>query len=202
VSNKVPAARALVLQWIDSCLRSNIFPASSFKSNVKDLTPLFVKASEDSTPEVRDAALSCLAVLTSLVGENTLASFTDSLDAIRKEKLQHYISEVPALRGASNKPKDVAASKSRQNESHTASTTGTTKGERNKRMSLQSSRPKLVSKPKRQSVTVASLVLRTLRNFQSRLQLQLRTLPLPRVKNVQQRIHSYLLHTVNSKSHF
>jgi len=156
VSNKVPAARALVLQWIDSCLRSNIFPASSFKSNVKDLTPLFVKASEDSTPEVRDAALSCLAVLTSLVGENTLASYTDSLDAIRKEKLQHYISEVPALRGASNKPKDVAASKSRQNESHTASTTGTTKGERNKRMSLQSSRPKLVSKPKRQSVTVAS----------------------------------------------
>ncbi|GJD08766.1 Cytoskeleton-associated protein 5 [Galdieria sulphuraria] len=156
VSNKVPTARALALQWIDSCLRSNIFPGSSFKSNAKDLASLFIKASEDSTPEVRDAALSCLAALTCLVGENALSSFIDSLDTIRKEKLQHYVSEVPALRGSVNKSRDVVTSKEHQRESHTASTSRTVKRRDDKRMSLQSTRPRLASKTKRHSVAISS----------------------------------------------
>ncbi|GJQ09771.1 hypothetical protein GpartN1_g1562.t1 [Galdieria partita] len=156
VSNKVPAARALALQWIDSCLRSNIFPGSSFKSNVKDLAPLFIKASEDSTPDVRDAALSCLAVLTCLVGENTLSSFVESLDTIRQEKLQHFVSEVPVLRGSSNRSRDVTTSKANQRESHTTSTSGTDNKRNDKQLSLKSSRPRLVSKSKRHSVSVSS----------------------------------------------
>lgn len=156
VSNKVPAARALALQWIDSCLRSNIFSGSSFKNNVKDLAPMFVKASEDSTPEVRDAALSCLAVLTCLVGENVLSSFVESLDSIRQEKLHHFVAEVPALKGCAKKSKDMVTSREQQRESHTASTGATTKREGDKRLSLKSSRPKLVSKTKRQSVALSS----------------------------------------------
>eukprot|EP00871_Galdieria_phlegrea_P003748 jgi/Galph1/4374/GphlegSOOS_G3057.1 len=159
VSNKVPTARALALQWIESCLKSNTYPGASYKNVVKDLAPIFTKASEDSTPEVRDVALSSLAVLSCLVGEQALTTFVEGLDSLRQEKLQNFIAAVPALKGAAGKLKDTKGIKPHKqtSEPHTASTTAATKRSSfQATRNLQNSRPKLVSGTKRNSVGVST----------------------------------------------
>lgn len=102
--HKAPKARAEVLLWLSRCFKSGTAAADLKGAPLKEFGAMLVLGSEDSTSDVRDAALSGLAALQVLVGERNVSAYVQKLDKKRQEKVAAMVAEMPA-------PKRVTASK-------------------------------------------------------------------------------------------
>jgi cytoskeleton-associated protein 5 len=92
--HKVPKVRADTLAWISRCLAQRQYRASLAQNGAyKTLAGLLVKALDDGTPEVRDAAAAAFGVLAAAVGERALVPFISKLDPIKEKKVREAFPE-------------------------------------------------------------------------------------------------------------
>lgn len=111
--HKVPKARCELLSWLGRSVREGTAGADLKGLPLKSFGGLFVTATDDSAPEVRDAGLSGLASLQKIVGERNVAAYLEKLDKKRKEKVAAIVAELPEPRKvAAGKPKPASAPKS------------------------------------------------------------------------------------------
>lgn len=104
--HKVPKARAETLLWLSRCLGHAIPGADLKGAPLKCFGNLLLKATDDSAPDVRDAALRGFAALQKLIGERNIASFVEKLDNKRKEKITALVTQLPEpVKATSGKPK-------------------------------------------------------------------------------------------------
>ncbi|KAK4534061.1 hypothetical protein CDCA_CDCA01G0086 [Cyanidium caldarium] len=85
-TNKVPAARMLALQWCARLLR--LASAPQVKAVVRPLKTALAKRIHDASVEVRDAALECVSLLLSHLGEPAVASLLEGMDKIKLGKIR------------------------------------------------------------------------------------------------------------------
>lgn len=93
--HKVPKARCLVLQWLGRCILNGTAGADLKGTPFKTLASTFVKATDDSSPEVRDAALTGIASLQQLVGAQNVRPYLEKLDKKRQEKVASILEKLP-----------------------------------------------------------------------------------------------------------
>ncbi|CAN8069003.1 unnamed protein product [Agarophyton chilense] len=104
--HKVPKARFEMLSWLCRCLKSGTSGADLKGAPLKCFGSLLLKATDDSSPEVRDAGLNGLAALQVLVGERNVAAYIEKLDKPRKEKIAAMVTKIPKpAKVVSKKPK-------------------------------------------------------------------------------------------------
>ncbi len=97
---KSPKARIELLRWLARCLKKGI-PAADMKGPaLKSFGQLLVKATDDSSGEVRDAALSGISALQVLAGDRNVAQFLDKLDQKRKDKVAAGVKQLMEERKA------------------------------------------------------------------------------------------------------
>lgn len=99
--HKAPKARHGALSWLGRCLRTGTAGAELKGAPLKCFGTLFLKATDDSAPEVRDAGLNGLAALQVLVGERNLMAYIEKLDKPRKEKIAAMVAKIPKPQKAS-----------------------------------------------------------------------------------------------------
>ena len=97
-SHKTPKARCEALLWLGRSLRQGTAGADLKGAPLKSFGGLFVKRTDDSSPEVRDAALGGLASLQKLVGEKNMTIYLEKLDKKRRDKVAAIATELPDVR--------------------------------------------------------------------------------------------------------
>lgn len=119
--HKTPKARSELLLWLGRSIRDGT-PGADLKGvPLKCFGTLFLKGSDDSAPEVRDAALAGLASLQKVVGERNVLPYMEKLDKKRKDKVAAIAAELPEPKkltatkqtAAAGKPRIAASSKDR-----------------------------------------------------------------------------------------
>lgn len=93
--HKVPKARCELLLWLGRSIREGTSGADLKGAPLKTFGLLFLKGTDDSSPEVRDAALGGLASLQRIVGERNVAPYTEKLDKKRKDKVAMIVAQLP-----------------------------------------------------------------------------------------------------------
>lgn len=93
--HKVPKARCELHLWLGRCLLNGTAGIDLKGTPLKVLGALFLKASDDSSPDVRDAALANLAALQKLVGERNVKAYLEKLDKKRKDKVASILESLP-----------------------------------------------------------------------------------------------------------
>lgn len=120
--HKTPKARLELFLFLSRCLLNGIAGIDLKGAPLKCFGMLCVKGSEDSAPEVRDAALGCLAALQKLVGDRNVAAFLDKLDKKRKDKVNAMGVKLPdPPKVASSKTKNGPSSNTRAQKKNRAS---------------------------------------------------------------------------------
>eukprot|EP00177_Eucheuma_denticulatum_P001313 GFKZ01002380.1.p1 GENE.GFKZ01002380.1~~GFKZ01002380.1.p1 ORF type:complete len:2108 (+),score=298.31 GFKZ01002380.1:243-6566(+) len=100
--HKVPKARCELLSWLGRSIREGTSGADLKGAPLKCFGLLFLKATDDSAPEVRDAALTGLASLQKVVGDRNVAAYMEKLDKKRKDKVAAILKQLPESKPASN----------------------------------------------------------------------------------------------------
>lgn len=93
--NKVPKARCLLLQWLGRCILNGTAGVDLKGAPFKTLAAMFLKATDDSSPEVRDAALADIASLQRLVGSQNVRPYLEKLDKKRQSKVASILEKLP-----------------------------------------------------------------------------------------------------------
>lgn len=93
--HKVPKARCELLLWVGRCLMNGTAGVDLKGAPLKCFGAMFLKSTDDSTPDVRDAALSGLAALQKLVGERNVKVYIEKLDKKRKDKVASLLAALP-----------------------------------------------------------------------------------------------------------
>lgn len=84
---KSPQARLQLLKWLERCFKKGMSPADMKGPTLKAFGGLLLKATDDSSGDVRDAALAAISALQVLAGDRNVASLLDKLDQKRKDKV-------------------------------------------------------------------------------------------------------------------
>lgn len=105
--HKVPKARCELLSWLGRSIREGTSGAELKGAPLKCFGLIFLKATDDSAPEVRDAALTGLASLQKVVGDRNVAAYMETLDKKRKDKVAAIFKQLP------ESPKSVNAKPSK-----------------------------------------------------------------------------------------
>lgn len=90
MEGKVPKAKVETLTWLKHCLDVR---ASSAVDAVKEIGTMLTKRCEDSSGDVREIALQCLAVCVVRYGDRAVKPFLNKLDKIRTDKIVEYVAE-------------------------------------------------------------------------------------------------------------
>lgn len=93
--HKVPKARCLLLQWLGRCILNGTAGVDLKGPPFKSLAAMFLKATDDSSPEVRDAALTGIASLQQLVGSQNVRPYLEKLDKKRQDKVASILEKLP-----------------------------------------------------------------------------------------------------------
>ncbi|KNE72491.1 hypothetical protein AMAG_20529 [Allomyces macrogynus ATCC 38327] len=88
IAHKIPQIRTESIRFLTRCFTSLPAPPSSL--DVKAYCEALVKAMDDSTTDVRDAAAQALGTLAKVVGDRLVAPYVKKLDPIRLAKVQEY----------------------------------------------------------------------------------------------------------------
>lgn len=103
-SSKVPKARCGLFKWLERCFITGINLAQLKGAPLKMFCNLAVAGSEDSSPDVRDAALTSLAALYVVAGQRSVKPYLEKLDKLRCDKIESLVKAMPP-------PKRVHATK-------------------------------------------------------------------------------------------
>ncbi|KAJ3370504.1 Microtubule-associated protein, microtubule dynamics during spindle orientation [Allomyces arbusculus] len=87
-AHKIPQIRTESIRFLTRCFTS--LPAPPSSPDVKAYCEALVKAMDDSTTDVRDAAAQALGTLAKVVGDRLVAPYVKKLDPIRLAKVQEY----------------------------------------------------------------------------------------------------------------
>ncbi|KNE72266.1 hypothetical protein AMAG_16753 [Allomyces macrogynus ATCC 38327] len=87
-AHKIPQIRTESIRFLTRCFTS--LPAPLSPPDVKAYCEALVKAMDDSTTDVRDAAAQALGTLAKVVGDRFVAPYVKKLDPIRLAKVQEY----------------------------------------------------------------------------------------------------------------
>lgn len=116
---KVPGARKELFLWLDRCFREGTRAADLKGAPLKMLGGLLTAATDDSSPDVRDAAIAGLASLHVLVGERNMKSHMEKLDNLRTGRILALVKELPP-------PKRVGGSAAPSTKTVTSTSTSAT----------------------------------------------------------------------------
>lgn len=92
---KAPKARYETLSWLARCICEGTAGIDLKGAPLKSFGGLFLVATDDSAPDVRDAGITGLAALQILVGERNVLAFTEKLDKKRKDKVAAMVVNMP-----------------------------------------------------------------------------------------------------------
>lgn len=93
--HKVPKARCELFLWLGRSIREGTLATDLKGMPLKTFGLLFLKGTDDSAPEVRDAALGGIASLQRIVGERNIAPYMEKLDKKRKDKVAAIVTQFP-----------------------------------------------------------------------------------------------------------
>ncbi|RIA95528.1 armadillo-type protein [Glomus cerebriforme] len=108
--HKNPQVKSESMKWLVRCIKNT--KTSPQKAEIKSLTEMMVKASEDSFEPVRVSAFEGLGTMMKVIGEKAMNTFLEGLDDIKKGKIKEYYdkAEVKIKFSAAKKPPPAAAS--------------------------------------------------------------------------------------------
>ncbi|KAJ3348889.1 Microtubule-associated protein, microtubule dynamics during spindle orientation, partial [Allomyces javanicus] len=105
-AHKIPQIRTESIRFLTRCFTSLPAPLSS--PDVKAYCEALVKAMDDSTTDVRDAAAQALGTFAKVVGDRLVAPYVKKLDPIRLAKVQEY-AHAAVVKGVAAPPPPAAA---------------------------------------------------------------------------------------------
>lgn len=103
--HKNPNVKAETIRWLTRCLKTIKSPP--LKSDAKTLIDSLVKASDESSPEIREAAFESIGTLQKAVGERVVAAFLDGLDPLKLTKIKEFYDKAE-VKVVFNAPKPAA----------------------------------------------------------------------------------------------
>jgi hypothetical protein len=97
------------MKFLVRCIKNT--KTSPQKAEIKALTEMMVKASEDSFEPVRNSAFEGLGTMMKVIGEKAMNTFLEGLDDIKKGKIKEYYdkAEVKIKFSTAKKPPPAAA---------------------------------------------------------------------------------------------
>lgn len=103
------------MKFLVRCIKNT--KTSPQKAEIKSLTEMMVKASEDSFEPVRISAFEGLGTMMKVIGEKAMNTFLEGLDDIKKGKIKDYYdkAEVKIKFSTAKKPPPPAAAPSKGN---------------------------------------------------------------------------------------
>ncbi|ORZ32025.1 armadillo-type protein [Catenaria anguillulae PL171] len=103
-THKNPQVKAECVRFLTRCLKST--RAAPGKAELKAMAEAVVKAMDDSTTDVRDAAAEALGTLMKLIGERPLLAYLEKLDAIKQAKVREFAekAEIKGIKKAATAP--------------------------------------------------------------------------------------------------
>lgn len=101
------------MKFLVRCIKNT--KTSPQKAEIKALTEMMVKASEDSFEPVRNSAFEGLGTMMKVIGEKAMNTFLEGLDDIKKGKIKEYYdkAEVKIKFSTAKKPPPPAAAPSK-----------------------------------------------------------------------------------------
>ncbi|CAB4442075.1 unnamed protein product, partial [Rhizophagus irregularis] len=107
--HKNPQVKSESMKFLVKCIKNT--RTSPQKAEIKALTEMMVKASEDSFEPVRNSAFEGLGTMMKVIGEKAMNTFLEGLDDIKKGKIKEYYdkAEVKIKFSAAKKPPPPAA---------------------------------------------------------------------------------------------
>jgi len=111
--HKNPQVKSESMKWLVRCIKNT--KVAPQKAEIKSLTEMMVKASEDSFEPVRNSAFEGLGTMMKVIGEKAMNTFLEGLDDIRKGKIKECYekAEVKVKFSAVKKPPPPAAAPSK-----------------------------------------------------------------------------------------
>ncbi|CAG8714523.1 7634_t:CDS:10, partial [Racocetra persica] len=101
--HKNPQVKSETMKWLVRCLRNTKLAPN--KAEIKSLTEMMVKASEDSFEPVRLSAAEGLGTMMKVIGEKAMNPFIEGLDDIKKSKIKDKKDEKTEPKKAAEPPK-------------------------------------------------------------------------------------------------
>ena len=100
------------MKWLVRCIKNTKIAPQ--KAEIKSLTEMMVKASEDSFEPVRISAFEGLGTMMKVIGEKAMNTYVEGLDDIKKGKIKEYYdkAEVKIKFSAAKKPPPQAVAPS------------------------------------------------------------------------------------------
>jgi cytoskeleton-associated protein 5 len=86
--NKNPQIRYESIRWLCNCLR--ITKKQFSKPEVKAILDMFLKAVDDSLPEIRECGAEGLAIMMKIIGEKAMSGALEKLDSIKTAKVMEF----------------------------------------------------------------------------------------------------------------
>ncbi|CAI2179034.1 13105_t:CDS:10 [Funneliformis geosporum] len=86
--HKNPQVKSESMKWLVRCIKNTKIAPQ--KAEIKSLTEMMVKASEDSFEPVRNSAFEGLGTMMKVIGEKTMNTFLEGLDDIKKGKVKEF----------------------------------------------------------------------------------------------------------------
>ncbi|KAG9290927.1 hypothetical protein G9A89_011077 [Geosiphon pyriformis] len=107
--HKNPQVKTETMKWLVRCLKNTKIAPN--KGEIKSLTEMMVKSSEDSFEPVRVAAFEGLGTLMKVIGEKAMNPFLEGLDDLKKGKIKEFFekAEVKVKVSIARKPPVPAA---------------------------------------------------------------------------------------------